>query len=78
MGKRIYPEAAAARHMSSGVGRSALDDSAASAPFTEQPTLRAKSEDARAYRRKRAVAWALTVLVMASVPALIAALVLFG
>ncbi len=78
MGKRIYPEAAAARHMSSGVSRSALDDSAASAPFTEQPTLRANSEDARAYRRKRAVAWALTVLVMASVPALIAALVLFG
>ncbi|MEB7505093.1 hypothetical protein [Arthrobacter koreensis] len=78
MGKRLYAEAAAARHMSSGTKRSASDDSAASAPFSVQLAPRTDPAELRAYRRKRAVAWVLTVLVMASVPALIAALVLFG
>ncbi|MBD8045230.1 hypothetical protein H9638_15575 [Arthrobacter sp. Sa2BUA2] len=73
MGKRLYTEVAAARHMSSGTDRS---------PVFEEEVVRAsggfKAEPARAYRRKRAVAMILTVGVFVSVPVLVTLLVFFG
>ena len=74
MGKRLYPEVAAARHMSSATGRSPVFEE----EVVVRPTGGLKAEPASAYRRKRAVAMTLTVLVFASVPALITLLVFFG
>ena len=71
-------EAAAARHMRSGARTAVLDEAAAAAPFTAQSASRSDPRADRSYRRKRAIAWTLTVLVVAAVPTLIALLVLFG
>ena len=70
------PEAAAARHMSSGTARPAPGGSAAGASFPVRPG--ANAADVRSYRRKRAVAWVLTVLVAAAAPVLVTVLVIFG
>lgn len=83
MGKRLYTEVAAARHMSSGTGvREAPRPAAEPAPASGQAMVRPpgalKAEPAQAYRRKRVVAVILTASVFVSVPALIALLVLFG
>ncbi|MFZ3452658.1 hypothetical protein [Arthrobacter sp. 7Tela_A1] len=72
MGKRLHMEAAAARHMGSWNAGEAEEVSAV------RPAGAVRPEPARSYRRKRAVVIALSVLVSASVPALVVLLVLFG
>lgn len=72
MGKRLYTDVAAARHMSSGTRK--VDPG--------EPSVRlagtVKPERASSYRKKRAVAIALSTVVAVSVPTLVTLLVLFG
>ncbi|MBD7994473.1 hypothetical protein H9639_04100 [Arthrobacter sp. Sa2CUA1] len=72
MGKRLYTEVAAARHMSSGTRDPELQ-SAVAAPVATPSTGSGLS-----YRQKRTIAWLISVLVFLTVPTLIVLLVLFG
>lgn len=78
MGKRLYTDVAAARHMSSGTLRGSRTEGDLVRSDLVRPAGSSKPEPATSYRRKRAVAVALSLCVFISVPALITLLVLFG
>ena len=82
MANKRYADIAAARHMSDLPPGPEADDSLGKDPEASQRPLTApgipQPAADRSYRKKRAVALTLSIVICISVPALITLLVLFG